>query len=254
MSAAALLLALAAGAAAQSGLYGFPSASQSTAPAAGADASASTATVAASTEAAKPEEEGRGVKVAEEAPKPKLERPLRATIHKEAAEWEPVGLKVGGDPFQAATAATVRVVKVKGRMKGANMKATASARTYPGRKGSSWLTIAVRPRDLEKRRVHLEVRLRLFEGFVEEAVAAAVRVTDRRAGAGRGLDARALRDQAVEFIEETAGSGLIVVSALDPRARKDAFNAGRLEKAEFADPELGFVNLSWSVKGVAAAK
>ena len=250
MSAAALLLALAASAAAQGGLYGFPSTQQSTAPAAGADASASTAAVAASTEAAKPAEEGRGVKVAEEAPKPRMERPMRATVHKEAVDWEPIGLKVGGDPFQAADAVTARVVKVKGRMKGVNMKSRSTARTYPGKKGSTWLTISVRPKDLEKRRLHLEVRLRLFEGFVEEAVAAAVRVTDRRAGAGKGLDARALREQAIEFVEETAGSGLIVVSALDPRPRKDAFNAGRLEKAEFADPELGFVNLSWSTRGV----
>ena len=138
-------------------------------------------------------------------------------------------------------------------MKGENSKAKSSARVHKGRKDSTWLIISVRPKSLEAVRTHFEIRFRIFEGFVEEVRAAAVTVTDRRKSLVKPLDSVELRAAGVEFQEEFPGSGLVTVSALDPRPRAGARNSGRLEKAEFGGRRLGFVHLSWDATGVTAA-
>ncbi|UPT75166.1 MAG: hypothetical protein M0D55_05500 [Elusimicrobiota bacterium] len=109
------------------------------------------------------------------------------------------------------------------------------------------------PKSLERRRTHLEIRLRIVEGFVEEAVAAAITITDRRPlpAVKRPRDSFELREEGIEYQEENPGSGSLIVAELDPRTGAASANSGRLEKAEFADKDLGFVNLSWSVRGVA---
>lgn len=216
---------------------------------------ASTATVAASTSTAPTDEvAGHGFKVGGGAPKARLARPMHAVIHKDAVDWEPLSIREGGVPGSAENAVSLKVVKVKGRMRGENSKARSAARLHKGKKDSWWLAISLYPKALEAKRTHLELRFRVVEGYVEEIEAAAVTATDRRRPpAGKLLDSYDLRDEGLEYQEERPGSGQFVVAELDPRPGSSSVNSGRLEKAEFADKDLGFVNLSWSVKGVRAA-
>ncbi|MFI5360529.1 MAG: hypothetical protein ACHQ49_01060 [Elusimicrobiota bacterium] len=241
----AVLTALAAAAAAQSpmpysGDAAAPAASSAPAVAASTEAPAA---VAASTEGAK-------IAVAE---KPKLSRPMHAVIHAEAADWEPVSLKAGGDPFQVETKATLREEKVNGKYKGTASRAAASARLHKSGR-DHWLVVSVFPKALERRRRHFEIRFKIFEGFVEEAKVALVTVVDRRAAAGKGLDSFELRETGVEFEEDSPASGALSIAALDPRPSKSAFNAGALKAAAFADQDAGVVNASWSVRGLPAAR
>lgn len=223
------------------------------APAAEAPA-ASTATVTTSSSTAPTDEvAGHGFKVGGGAPRVKLARPIHAVIHKDAVDWEPLGLREGGVPGSAENTVALKVVKIKGRMKGNNSKAKSVARLHKGAKDSRWLTISLYPKALERRRTHFELRFRVFEGYVEEVAAAAVTVTDRReTPPGKLLDSYDLRQEGIEYQEERPGSGQIIVSELDLRPGTTAANSGRLEKAEFADKDLGFVNLSWSSKGLRA--
>lgn len=250
MTSAALASLLAVAAAAQSPMYGANAAPETST----AAVAASTAAVSISSAPASPEDDstGRGVKVGGEEPKPKLRRPLHAVIHKRAAEWEPLSLRVRGVPGAATNSVALKVVRVKGRMRGENSAARSAARLHRGPRNSTWLVISLYPKSLEARRTHFELRFRLVEGFVEEAVAVAVTVTDRRRQkSDRLLDSFDLRAQAIEHETESPGSGEISVAELDPRPGASARNSGRLEKAEFAHKDLGFVNLSWSVRGLA---
>lgn len=244
-----LAVLLAASAAAQSPMYGA-----NTPPAASTEAV--TASTAPPTGAAPPTDEvaGHGFKVGGGAPKAKLRRPMHAVIHKDAVDWEPLSLREGGVPGASENTVALKVVKIKGRMKGENSKARSAARLHKGKRDSRWLVISLYPKSLERKRTHLEVRFRVFEGFVEEVEAAAVTVTDRRRPpAAKLLDSYDLREEGIEYQEERPGSGQIVVSELDPRPAASSVNSGRLEKAEFADKDFGFVNLSWAAKGVRAA-
>lgn len=213
---------------------------------------AAAASAASTTTAPTDEVAGRGFKVGGAAPAARLKRPLHAVIHKDAVDWEPLALREGGVPGSAENSVSLKVVKIKGRMKGERSKARAFAALRKGAKDSRWLVISVHPGSLERRRTHFELRFRVFEGYVEEVQAAAVTVTDRRRlpAAPRPRDSYDLREQGVEYQEELPGSGELVVAELDPRAGAGAVNSGRLEKAEFADKDLGFVNLSWSVRGL----
>lgn len=243
MSVAVLAVLLAAAASAQSPMYGAPAA---------APPAASTETVtASSTTASIDDVAGYGVKVAGDEPKKKIVRPMHAVIHKDAVDWEPVGLRVGGVPGAGENTVALKVVKIKGRMKGENSAARSSARVHKGKKDSRWLVISIYPKSLEKQRTHFEVRFRIFEGFVEEVEAAAIIVTDRRRQkSNRLLNSYDLREQAIEYQSERPGSGMLVVAELDPRLGAAARNSGRLEKAEFPGSDFQFVNLSWSSKGV----
>jgi hypothetical protein len=195
-----------------------------------------------------------GVKIGGGAPKVKLSRPLHAIIHPDSKEWEPVALKAGGDPFQAETKVTLREEKARGKYRGANEKSTASARLYKAGQ-DRWLVIRVFPKSLvAKRLVHFEVRLKIVEGFVEELKVAAVTVVDRRPGVGAGLDSYELRDQGVEFEEDSPDSGTVLISALDPRPSKSASNSGVLKLASFGSKVVGLADVSWSAKGLPAPK
>lgn len=245
---AALLAILALGAAAQSPMpFNTPDApATSTAPAVSTAAAVSTSTGAAEVAVST-----GGVKVAGEA-KPKLKRPIHATLHAEAKDWEPLSLRAGGDPVLAKTEAVLRQAKAKGKYKGTPSKAKASARLH-GSKDAKWLVISIFPKALEKRRAHFEVRLRLVEGFVEDAKASLTAVVDRRY-TGAGMDSDELRARGVEFAEDSPASGQVLISALDPRPSKTAFNAGTLKLAAFADKDAGLADVSWSVTGLPAPK
>ena len=225
-----------------------------TEPSASAAPAVSTAAVAASSgTAADVVTSTGGVKIETEV-KPKLARPLHAVIHAEAKDWEPVALKAGGDPFQAETKAVLRQEKVKGKYKGTSSKATASARLHKDGKYDRWLVVSIFPKALERRRMHIEARFRIVEGFVEEAKAELVSITDRRSQEGFGLDTFELRERGVEFGEASPGSGTLLISALDPRPSASALNAGALKLAAFDNALVGLVDASWSVKGLLPPK
>ncbi|UPT75165.1 MAG: hypothetical protein M0D55_05495 [Elusimicrobiota bacterium] len=136
MRAALLAVVLCGPAAAQTGLPGYDKPAD---PAAAAPPAASTETVSASTATAPADDSsGRGFKVGGDAPKPKLARPMRAVIHKDARDWEPLSLREGGIPGAGENVAALRVVKVKGRLKGRTRRRApsppraAAARTAAG--------------------------------------------------------------------------------------------------------------------------
>lgn len=245
---AALLLLSAALASAQSPMPVAPQEAQTQAPPAASTAPA----VAASTATAEVAVSTGGVKVAGEA-KPKLARPIHATLHAEAKDWEPLSLKPGGDPLAMATAVEVRLEKVKGKLKGTAAKATATARVHKER-DARWLVVSIFPKRLggliDRDKPHFEVRFRVVEGFVEDVKAVLVRLDDPGAPGASGLDAWELRERGIAYEEDTPGSGAVLVAALDPRPSKSARNAGKLEKAAFASADVRLATLSWSVVGL----
>jgi hypothetical protein len=247
--AAALLLASALNAAAQAPMpfNSSDAPATSSAPAVSSAAAVATSTAAAEVVVST----ASGVRVAGET-KTKLKRPIRATIHAEAKDWEPLSLKAGGDPALAESKAVLRQSKAKGKYKGTPSKAKATARLVKA-KDDSWLVISVFPKALEKRRAHFEVRLRLVEGFVENVKASLVAIVDRRTG-GALLNSDELRARGVEFEEDSPASGQILISALDPRPSKSAVNSGALKLAAFADKDAGLAEFSWSAAGLTAPK
>ncbi len=249
---AALFLALAARAAAQSPM---PFSGEAPAPAVSTAPAVSSATAVApstATAAAVVAVSTGGVHVAGGSEKPKLVRPIHATIHPDAKEWEPLSLRAAGDPGQAETKAVLRVEKVRGKYKGVPSKARAVAHLRK-RKDDLWLIYSVFPKALEKRRSHFEVRLRLVEGFVENVEASLVTVVDRQY-TGAGMDSVELRARGVEFEEDSPASGSVLISALDPRPSKTAFNAGELKLGAFEAQEVGAADVSWAVTGLPAQR
>lgn len=194
---------------------------------------------------------GDGVHIAGgegEKPKPKLTRPIKAFIPKTAKDWEPVGLKEGGDPYQGSTGVTLKLVKAaKGGYRGERSKAKAWARAYAVKTGETLFVIALFPKSLEKRRKHFELRFRVVEGNVEKVEASLITVRDRRAY--RDVDRVALRRAGAAFEEEYAASGVISVAAFDPKPGR-GMNVGKLSLAEFPDREVRFADLSWSLQKV----
>lgn len=180
-------------------------------------------------------------------------RPIRAVIHKSAARWTPVSLRAAGDPAAARTSVLLHIHGAGRRRRGTASRARASARLHR-MKDDRRLIVSIFPRALEKKRKHFEVRLRLVEGYVEEAKAVLVTVVDRRPRVGIGLDSQELTRAAVEFEEEFPDAGEIRVAALDPRPSSKAFNAGLLRGASFADRDAGLADVSWSVRGLPKAR
>ena len=174
---------------------------------------------------------------------------MRAAIPPDAREWKPVSVKAGGDPSRAETSALLRQEKVRGKYQGTPSQAKASARLHKAGK-DLWLVVCIVPRDLERRRLHFEVRLRIAAGFVEDAKVAAVSVVDRRPGAGAGLDSYDLHARGVDFEEDSPASGALLISALDPRPSKSAVNSGTLKRASFGGKAVGLADASWFVKGL----
>jgi hypothetical protein len=112
------------------------------------------------------------------AAKPRVERAVRLSIHKEAKDWEPVSLKAGGDPKSSLTGATLRLRRSKGRLKGDPSRATAFARLHEA-KDESWLVVTVVPKALARRRMQIELRFRVVEGDVPD-LRQGGRLRDRR--------------------------------------------------------------------------
>ncbi len=211
------------------------------------DVSTQTA-VAASTAAAQVVVSTAGVRTAGVALEARLKRAIHAVLHAEAKEWEPLSLKAGGDPAAAATKVVLRQEKVKGRYRGVPTKATATIRLHKT-KDESWLVVSVWAQALERRRRHLEVRLRIVEGFVEDVRVAVVSVVDRRYS-GAAMDSYELRTRAVAFAEASAEKGQVLISALDPRPSKSAANSGQITRVSFGDIEIGLADVSWAVVGL----
>lgn len=253
MTSALLVLALAGAASAQSPMpYSgdAPPPAASTAPAVSTGAAVSSSTDTLSNVVTST----AGVKVGGGAPKAKLSRPMHAIIHPDAKDWEPVALKAGGDPGQAETKVTLREEKVRGKYRGAGVKAAASARLYKAGEDRV-LVIRVFPKTaVDRRRVHFEVRLKIAEGYVDEVKAAAVTIVDERPNVGAGLDVHELRARGIEFEEDTPASGTVLISAIDPRPSKTAVNSGVLKLASFANKVVGLADVAWSAKGLPPAR
>jgi hypothetical protein len=58
----------------------------------------------------------------------------------------------------------------------------------------------------------------------------------------------------VDFNEQMPGGAEVELSVIDPGPGPRACNAGRVRHASFGGEDLGFVNFSWSVTGVAREK
>lgn len=174
---------------------------------------------------------------------------IKAHIHREAAVWEPVGVKAGG-AVPARTSFSWRLRKSKKKtLVGQTSKAKAFARLYKV-KDDTQLVVSVFPEALAAQGTHVELRFLLVEGFLEELSVKAVTASS----GGPEDDARALQAKGLSFQEESPASGSLSVAALDARPGKASVNAGSLKLAAFADPGLGFVSLSYSARGVAAPR
>ncbi|MFI5346002.1 MAG: hypothetical protein ACHQ51_06475 [Elusimicrobiota bacterium] len=250
LTGAVLLSVLALNAAAQSPMP-YNSAPAAPPPASAAPAVSTETAVSSSTDTVNVSISTGGVHVAG-AVKAKLTRPIRAILHATAKEWEPVSLRAGGDPVMAQCKAVLRQVKVKKKLKGVSSPAKATVRLIK-KKDDSWLIVAVFPKGLEKKRAHFEIRFRLFEGYVEDVKVALVTIADPRTG-GWMLNAEELRSRGVAFEEDSPATGQILISALDPRPSKTAFNAGQLKMAAFAGEDVGLSDVSWTATGLSAPK
>lgn len=175
-------------------------------------------------------------------------------VHREAAGWDPVSVKLvsGGRPTRGYCERKLR--KAGAGYRGEYSAAKVTVRSYPSGE-DRWLVVAVHPEVLRGSRTHLEARFLIQEGYLEEVVVAAVTlVGGRRAPGDESADSFSLRAQGRDFVEQTPRSGEVELNAIDPYSNARAFNAGRVKFANFGDKQLGFVNFAWTVKGVAAAK
>lgn len=215
-----------------------------------------------------------------EAPPPprkpkKFERRKSAVVGREASEWKPYPVKKisGGGAgstsfFRLVRKIAVKVPPVEGAespsegeapkekftisYKGTPSKARAVARTYKS-SGQQLLIVSVYPQQLKSGRIHLELRFIVDEGFLQNAKIAGVRILGDVPSAEREKwDSRLLRRQGIEFEEWAPSGGRIEIAHLDPLSGARGFNAGKVFMAEFGDKELGAVNLTYSVSGVAA--
>ena len=221
----------------------------------GGQAFAPTETVASSTAAAV-DASTPTAPAAEPAPAPE-ERTIpksRVIVHKDAADWEPVSvvLRPGFGPGRVSFERRVRTVR--GAYRGQPSAAKAAARLYPF-KDDLMLVVSIYPAALRPRRMHLEARFLIQEGYLEEAKLSAVSVVGGQySPADEKEDSFTLLARGVDIIEEGPGSAHIELSVIDPGPGREAFNAGRVTHASFGDSELGFVNFAWSLKGVAGVK
>ena len=191
------------------------------------------------------------------APAPVPEAPAvprsRVVVHKDAADWEPVSVRLrpaaGG-----RTAFEYQIRKVAGRYQGRKSQARAAARVHPAGE-DRWLVVRVHPVALRSLRVHLEARFLIQEGFLEKVELAKVRILG---GAWSAQDEKedsfTLRAKGVDFNEQTPAGAEVELSAIDPRPGSGSVNAGKVRHAAFGGRDLGFVDFSWSVTGVAGDK
>ncbi|MBI3551672.1 MAG: hypothetical protein HY077_04080 [Elusimicrobia bacterium] len=230
-------------------LLALPALSQQPAPAASTDAAVGVSSgpaVALSTGAA--EAEGHGVSVAGEQPKAIFKNPIAVRLHKESADWEPVSLRVGGDPAQAANSFT-RLLRQKRKPS----KAKASARVHAFR-GDTMLVISLYPDSLKKLGMHIEVRYLLVEGWLEEVKIAAVTLRAGQSFEYGAEDSFSLARKGLSFREDFPAEAEVKVSALNPRPGSGSRNGGRVKGADFGGDELGVVDFSYGTAGVASDK
>ncbi|MBI5241052.1 MAG: hypothetical protein HY926_11315 [Elusimicrobia bacterium] len=177
----------------------------------------------------------------------------RVVVHKDAADWEPVSVRLkpaaGG-----RTAFESQIRKVAGRYQGRKSPAKAAARVHPAGE-DQWLVVCVHPAALRSQRIHLEARFLVQEGFLEKVELAKVMILGGEWSAqDEKEDSFTLRAKGVDFNEQTPAGAEVELSAIDPGPGPKAVNAGSVRHAAFGGRDLGFVDLSWSVTGVAGDK
>jgi hypothetical protein len=201
---------------------------------------ASTAAVAASTAA---------VSSASVAPEKPTVAKSRVVVHKEAADWDPVSVRLrpaagGRSSFEA------KVRKIGKGTRGRSSAVKAAARIHPAG-DDHWLVVCVYPVSLRPKRMHMEARFLIQEGYLEEVKVAAVRIVGGEWSADdEKEDSFSLKTKGVDFNEQMPGGAEITLSVIDPGPGRRATNAGAVRNAAFGGDDLGFVNFSWSVSGV----
>jgi hypothetical protein len=173
----------------------------------------------------------------------------RVIVHKEAADWEPVSVRLrpaagGRSSFEA------KVRKVGNWYRGHLSAVKAAVRVHPAG-DDHWLVVCVYPAALRSKRMHMEVRFLIQEGYLEDVKVAAVRVVGGEWSPDDDKeDTFTLKTKGVDFNEQMPGSAEITLSVIDPGPGPRAINAGTVRLAAFGGEDLGFVNFSWSVSGV----
>ena len=115
------------------------------------------------------------------------------------------------------------------------------------------MVVSIYPAAWRKSLKHLEVRYLVSAGFIEGVWAELVQV---QGGGPRdwGQDAFTLGRRGVNFSEEYAGRGKILVYALNPRPGRASLNAARGLDFDFGDPDVGRVDFSYRAAGVSAQR
>jgi hypothetical protein len=183
---------------------------------------------------------------------------INVHIHKEAADWDPVSVKVIPDVGVNENAMTRRVHKVhiKGKSvaKGESSQAKTVARLHKY-KDNKMLVLSVYPTSLKKLRMHLELRLLISEGYLEGAKLAAVTLKAGQQAVEYGKeDTFTLDRKGLEYVEDFPAEATLNISAISARAGKGSRNAGSVRAADFGGKELGLVNLFYGVDSVASDK
>jgi hypothetical protein len=177
----------------------------------------------------------------------------RVIVHKEAADWEPVSVRLrpsagGRSSFEA------KVRKVGGRERGLPSKVKVAARVHPAG-DDRWLVVSVYPVSLRPKRMHLEARFFIQEGYLEGVKVAAVRIVGGQWSPDDDKqDSFSLKAKGMDFNEQLPGGGEITLSVIDPGPGSRALNEGAVRHAFFGGEDLGFVNFSWSAAGVSGEK
>jgi hypothetical protein len=211
----------------------------------------STGTVASSTAAV--EASTPTASAAVETPEQPAIPKSRVIVHKDAADWEPVSVRLrpaagGRSSFEA------KLRKVGGRYRGRPSAVKAAARVHAAGE-DSWLVVCVYPASLRSQRAHMEARFFIQEGYLEKVELATVRIAGGEWSADDDKeDSFSLKAKGVDFNERMPGSAEVELSAIDPGPGPRACNAGQVHHAAFGGEDLGFVNFSWSVTGVSGDK
>jgi hypothetical protein len=182
--------------------------------------------------------------------------PIQVKIHKVSADWTPVSVKAGGSAAAAKNSAVWKLVKKGKKISGGvKSKAKSVARLYPSGEDKK-IVVAIFPEGLAKQRTHVEVRFQVVEGYLEKV--AVVAVTAEPGGEPTD-DAGMLRLRGVSFQEEKPASAQVLVSGIDAKVGKRAFNGGTLKLAEFSESQmnprsLGLTSVEWMAKGLLEPK
>jgi hypothetical protein len=164
-----------------------------------------------------------------------------AKVESDAADWEPYSVH-----RSTTIGAPDMILVFKGR--GTRSAISGVARLYKTRKGEE-LVVSLFPAIFKASRMHLELRYRTEEGFLQDVQLAAIRPLVP--GDFGDADYRGLRQKGVEFEELAPSEAAIDVKSIETTLHKDARNVGRIRDADFGD-ELGTISLNYGVSGVTA--